>query len=409
MFTDNVKVQTHFQHIRENISSDVKTRQQLVWYGSAALIYCLLNVYLGLRIWQAFGQQINLAVYIFVLAGIALILPIAAYLLDQGRDARAIPKIIAYAGFYWTGFLLYSVLLMGLMDFFRILNRLSHILPAESPVNFRTAVFLVIALTFVILAIGTLLARRPRITGYLLQVDKTLARTRPLRIALLSDIHYGSLVSTANLSILCRKVREQQPDLILLAGDLIDNSLQLIRQTEFAAQMSSLRAPLGVYAVLGNHELVNADAQETVSFYRSAGIRVLQDETLILNDQLILAGRNERQTDYSSRLTQQAPDCLLADADHALPIVLMQHQPADLDQLNAAGVDIAVAGHTHRGQLFPLNILNRRHFQQSRRFQCLGNLQSIISSGYGTWGPPIRLGSRSEIVIIDLIGRRAVR
>lgn len=411
MLAGNIKIKTHVQHFRDHAATDSRTRNKLVLYGFATLSYCLMAAYLGVRGWQAFGSQLNLPLYIIGLAALALVLPVAAYLLDQGREARPFPKVIAYAGFYWTAFFLYAVLLMLGIDLLRFMEeiidpQLVGLLPTILPFSLQKALYFVVFTTLFILAIGTFLARWPRITGYLLSVDKDLARTRPLRIALLSDIHYGSLVSTANLKQMCSKVEAQQPDLILLAGDLIDNSLQLLRRTDFVAQMSSLRAPLGVFAVLGNHELVNADQAETVSFFRSAGIRVLMDEAVDLDGQVTLVGRNERKKKASGLEQQMRPGQLLAQADQDKLVILMQHQPVDLDEFDRAGVDLAVAGHTHRGQLFPLNLLNRHKFAQSRRYYHLSQLHSIISSGYGTWGPPIRLGSRSEIVIIDLVGRR---
>ncbi len=409
-FSSNNKIQTHVQAIRSNLISNPDTAKQLMTYGLLVVVYVLLNVYLGVRGWQAFSNHLYLPAYVAMLACVALILPIAAYLLDQGRKVSVMPKMIAYAGFYWTAFFIYAVIIMILSDIAGLINQFGNNwlfknLPPSLLNNRQTEVVVVFSLSVLLLAVGTWLARQPRITGYLLNIAKPMPR-RPLRIVLLSDIHYGSMVSTANLEKMARRVKAQHPDLILLAGDLIDNSLDIMRQTDFAAQMSRLQAPLGVFAVLGNHELVNADVDDTVRFFSDAGIRVLLDETVTIADQLILAGRRERKTEFSGPLDQMTPQDLLADADHSKPIILMQHQPADLAQLEAAGIDIAVAGHTHGGQLFPLNILNRRHFTQTAAYRRQGNLHSIISDGYGTWGPPIRLGSRAEIVVIDLTGAK---
>lgn len=407
MLSANNKIQSHVAAIRGNLSTNPAILRHLLFNIVLVLVYCLSSVYLGLRGWQAFGSQLNMPLYIIVLAGLSLVLPVAAYLLDQGREARIPVKIIAYAGFYWTAFFIYTVILMAGTEFFRLLNLISgksltRLLPAGL-LNYRqAALWAAIGISLVLMGVGTWLARRPRITGYLLKVDKPLPRSRPLRIALLSDIHYGSLVSTANLETMCRRVNAQHPDLILLAGDLIDNSLDMIRQTDFIAHMSRLKASLGVYAVLGNHELINADEQETIRFYQAAGIRVLLDETVDIDGQLILAGRRERSTEYSGPLNQLSPDDLLANIDNRRPVIVLQHQPADLYDIAAAGADLSLAGHTHGGQLFPLNIFNRRHFDQTAPYRILDGLQSIISDGYGTWGPPIRVGSRSEIVLIDL-------
>jgi hypothetical protein len=243
MFSANIKIQTHVQEIRDNLISNPKTRIKLMGYGLIAAVYCLLNVYLGLRGWQAFSSQLSMPLYIVLLAALALIMPVAAYLLDQGREIKVFSKIIAYTGFYWTAFFMYAVILMAGMDLFQTINRFTHgrvfaLLPGGLTVSRRAGIWLVIAGSLLILGIGTWLARRPRITGYLLKVGKRLPGSRPLRIALLSDIHFGSMVSTSNLELLCKRVRAQRPDLILLAGDLIDNSLDLIRKTDFVDHMS---------------------------------------------------------------------------------------------------------------------------------------------------------------------------
>lgn len=412
MLSANIKIQTHIQGIRENLITNPKSKRKFVLYGLFAFIYCLLNVYLGLRGWQAFSTQLNLPVYLILLTGLMLVMPVAAFLLDQGREVKAFPKFIAYTGFYWTAFFMYSVILMISVDIFQTLNRFSNdtlfsILPDGFKISRQEGVWLVIAASLILLGVGTWLARRPRLTHYQLQVAKVMPNAKPLKIALLSDIHYGSMVSTANLKTLCRTVMAQRPDLILLAGDLIDNSLDLIRETDFVRHMSGLQAPLGVFAVLGNHELVNADVQETVDFFASAGIRVLLDETVNIDDQLVLVGRNESRTAFSGPLDQMAPQMFMAGLDNSKPVIVMQHQPAELALLADAGADLAVAGHTHAGQLFPLNLLHRRHFEQTGPYRSIDGLHSIISDGYGTWGPPIRVGSRSEIVIIGLTGESA--
>jgi len=407
MLSTNNKIQSHVAALRGNLSSNPAILKHLLFNIVLVLLYCLSNVYLGLRGWQAFGSYLNLPLYILALAGLSLVLPVVSYLLDQGREARIPVKVVAYAGFYWTAFLIYTVFSLAGTELFQLANLISgqtlfRLLPAWLGNYHQLALWLAVGVSLFLLGLGTWLARQPRITGYLLKTDKPMARTRPLRIALLSDIHYGSLVSTANLDKMCRRVHAQHPDLILLAGDLIDNSLDMIRQTDFIAHMSRLQAPLGVFAVLGNHELINADEQETLNFYRAAGIRVLLDETVDIDGQLILAGRRERSTEYSGPLDQLSPDDLLAKIDRQKPVIVLQHQPADLYDIAATGADLALAGHTHGGQLFPLNILNRRHFDQTAPFRRIDGMMSIISDGYGTWGPPIRVGSRSEIVLIDL-------
>ena len=404
MLTSNTKIQTHVRTIRDNIYTNPTALKHLLPNVLFVMMYALFAVYLAIRGWQAYGTSMILPIYIVLAFVVAGVLPVAAYLLDQGAEARIPARVIAYTGFYWTAFFIYTVITMTFIDLLRTIDFLvgGHILPQSLTADRRMAVVLAVSFSLVLLAVGTYLARKPRITGYLISSGKAMDRSRPLRIALLSDIHFGSTVSTANLTRMVRQVESQHPDLILLGGDLIDNSLDLLYKTDFISQMARLNAPLGVFAVLGNHELVNAGEQEWVSYFRAAGIRVLLDENIDVAGQVTLAGRRERSTGLSGPLSQLSPDDLLNGIDANKPLIVLQHQPADLDDLAAAGADLALAGHTHGGQIFPLNLLNKRHYSQTAPYRRNGKLHSIISDGYGTWGPPIRLGSRAEIVVIDL-------
>ena len=138
MLSANIKIQTHIQGIRDNLITNPKSKRKLVLYGLFAFIYCLLNVYLGLRGWQAFSAQLNLPVYIILLAALMLVMPITAFLIDQGREVKTFPKIIAYTGFYWTAFFMYAVILMIGVDIFRILNRSATI---RFSIFYRTVLF----------------------------------------------------------------------------------------------------------------------------------------------------------------------------------------------------------------------------------------------------------------------------
>jgi predicted MPP superfamily phosphohydrolase len=410
MLKNNVKMSTHVRNIRENVLTDRKVRNHLIGMMFIVIIYSLLHVYLGIRGWQAFGAYINRPLYISGIVFMGLLYPAAFITLDQGREAKALPRTIAYIGYYWAAFFFYAVMTVVSIDFLRLVNRLtmsrlSVFLPEGYPVNLPAAGLSVVFFVGFLLTIGTILARYPKIRKYSITLAKDIKLGRPLRIAVLSDIHFGSLVSSADLNVMSRQVNELNPDVILLAGDIIDNSLNLIRKTPFVDQISQLEARYGVYGVLGNHEYANADPDETIELFEQAGIRMLKDQTVKIADSFYLAGRNEKRSEFSGLLGQLTPYELVSGLDHEMPVILMQHQPNDLPAIDLAGVDVSVAGHTHRGQMFPLNLLSRKKYEHSFGHQRIGKLQNVVSSGYGTWGPPIRLGSRSEIVLLEIEGR----
>ncbi|NLW10569.1 MAG: metallophosphoesterase [Clostridiaceae bacterium] len=410
MIKNNVKMTTHVRNIRENFLTDKKVRNHLLGMIMIVIIYSLLHVYVGVRGWQAFGSFVNMPLYVTTVAFLGLLYPAAFITLDQGRESKPLPKAIAYLGYYWAAFFFYAVMAVLTIDFFRLINKVSMskleaLLPDSFPSNLPAAGISVVFFVGFLLAIGTLMARFPRVRRYTVKLAKELKLDRPLKVVVLSDIHYGSLVSSADLNIMSKAVNDLEPDVVLLAGDIIDNSLDLIRKTPFSDQISKLQAKYGVFGVLGNHEYANADPDETIELFEQAGIRMLKDQTIRLADSFYLAGRNEKRSEFSGLLGQKSPNELLGELDHELPIIMMQHQPNDLPMLELAGADVSVAGHTHRGQMFPLNLLSRKKYEHSFGYQKIGRLQNIVSSGYGTWGPPIRLGSRSEIVLLEIEGR----
>ncbi len=410
MFAENVKLQTHIQHIREN-ANDAQVRLKMLMNALMLIAYGLSVTYLTWRGWTAIDSRMPLSLFVFMISLLSVIAPIFAFTFDQGQTKRFWIKIAAYIGFYWIAFFLYSISLMLMFDFARMVNNLSggrlmQLIPPVLQPDLKTAVSLVLPLSLTILVIGTFFARSPKVRTYQIHINKPMQSEGPLRIAFLSDLHIGSLVSTANIDVLAERVNQQNPDIILLGGDLIDNSLHLISRHDFLDQMRRLKAPLGVYAVLGNHELVNTTPEEMNAFLEIAGIRLLQDEQIDFGS-FILVGRNEHQTQYSRQIERLTPKALIETINQKKPVIVMQHQPADLACLSDLGIDVALAGHTHRGQLFPLHLLQKRQYAQVSRYKTYNQLHSLISDGYGTWGPPIRIGSRSEIVMVELSGKAA--
>ena len=408
LFAENVKLQTHLQHIRENLD-DSAVRRKLTFNFIGLMVYVLAIAYLTWRGWAASNTQLPLSLFVFIVSLIAILAPSFAFTFDQGQAKKTGIKVAAYIGFYWVAYFIYAMILMLTVDVARLVNNLSdgrlmQLIPASLQPDFRMAVSIVLPTSLILLLIGTFFARSPKVRTYKVSLNKPFAADRPLRIAFLSDLHIGSLVSTANIKVLADRVNKQKPDIILLGGDLIDNSLHLISRHDFLDQMRKLKAPMGVYAVLGNHELVNTTAQEMNQFLELAGIRLLQDEQIEFDD-FVLVGRNEHQTQYSKQMERLTPEALLETINHEKPIVVMQHQPTDLACLAELGSDVALAGHTHRGQLFPLHLLQKRQYAQVARYRKHSAMHSIISDGYGTWGPPVRIGSRSEIVMLELSGQ----
>jgi predicted MPP superfamily phosphohydrolase len=170
-----------------------------------------------------------------------------------------------------------------------------------------------------------------------------------------------------------------------------------------ADTMKKLKAPLGVFAVLGNHEYFGGHIEEYIKRLEDIGIRVLRDETVLVADSFYLVGRKDKAAESFTSEGRLPLTKLVSSLNRTLPILVMDHQPHHrLDEAAASGIDLLMSGHTHRGQMAPNHMITRRIFELDWGYARKGTMHAIVSSGFGTWGPPIRIGSRSEIVEITI-------
>ena len=260
------------------------------------------------------------------------------------------------------------------------------------------AAVLVLALGTV--SLGILSARYAKITDYAVTVEKPLPQNR-LKVVMLSDIHIGSMVHKKQLAGLVSKINSLEGDIVLIAGDIIDRNLDAFRSENLGEELSAINAPLGVFAVPGNHDYFGGNLAELEKELRAAGVKLLVDEAVLLDNSFYLIGRN----DFSAGrrgLTRSPLKELIAGVDASLPIILMDHQPVNLGETEEAGIDLQVSGHTHRGQIWPGSIMTKRIYENHYGLLYKGKTAVVVSSGSGTWGPPLRIGTRSEIVRIVL-------
>ena len=242
---------------------------------------------------------------------------------------------------------------------------------------------------------------------------------RNLRIALIADLHLGVNSHLAMTQNVVRLINEQEPDVVLVAGDIFTSSYAALREPEKHAEaLSEIRAPMGVYAVYGNHDveetLFSGFAVHPVSqafrteqmeqFFRDCGFTMLSDETVsIADDSLLLAGRidgNKAGDGTKNRLT---PAELLENTDPEKPVLVLEHEPVEYTDLREAGADMVLSGHTHNGQVFPGNIYVKWMNENGYGQKTLYGMETFVTSGVGTFGPPMRTGTDSEIMIIDLL------
>lgn len=238
-------------------------------------------------------------------------------------------------------------------------------------------------------------AYTPKVVRYQITLDKPLAS---IRIGVASDLHLGGLFGTQQLEHLANIFQEEQVDLILLPGDIMDDNLLAFRQEQMGPSLAKLKAPLGVYATLGNHDFFGS--QDVIAAeIKKAGIHVLWDQAVEINGKFTIIGRNDDLAKNRPTTKQ-----LLKSVNPAQPVLLMDHRPTDIEAHSRLPIDIQVSGHTHHGQIFPANLITGLMYRLDYGYEKIGLGHYIVTSGYGFWGIPMRLGTQSEVVIIEAKG-----
>lgn len=324
-----------------------------------------------------------------------------SFLFRSATLPAAFARTCHEVGTGWLVFTFYMVILLGIFDLLKLFNW-----------KFKYAFYVSFGLTLSILAYGYYHYQHPDTQVINLVINKSLippgepsefsgepangAAGRSLKIVAVSDIHLGYGTDKTMLKGYVERINALQPDLILIGGDLIDNSVVPLRAERMEEELSQLKAPLGIYMVPGNHEYISG-IEESIDFIRQTPITLLRDTAVTLPNGIQLVGRDDR---HNSR--RQSLEELTANLAPSRPVILLDHQPYHLKQTEDAGVDLQFSGHTHHGQIWPLSLVTDYLFELSYGYKSFGNSHIYVSSGLSLWGPPFRIGTDSELVVFDI-------
>ena len=255
---------------------------------------------------------------------------------------------------------------------------------------------------------GHEMAMEPSIVNYQVKIDKS-AKVNKLRIVQLSDIHINDMTSSDRIQDMVDKVNQLNADFIVITGDTLDRRLQPFTEKGFDKQFQQFKSKYGTYIIFGNHEYLNIKEennheQDIINAFKHANMKVLKDDVVHLdNVGITFIGRDDFSSSRYDIKRASLPD-LIVFSNTNKPIILLDHQPHDLDEPANLGVDLMISGHTHAGQVFPINLIEKLIYKNNYGIykNTKQHFTSIVSSGFGFWGPPIRLMTRSEIVVIDV-------
>ena len=364
--------------------------------------YIILNLYIGRKIFQwirLFFPYINKAVYTVVYGFFALSLVIVFLPLPT-----IIKGTMSWISSYWMGIFIYLLIFFLIADLIILLGRMTIIIPTpiSQSIHFYTGLS-VILLTAGVVSYGIYHANQIKYVSYDIHTKATALSTR-MKIVLISDLHLGAVNSEKRLENIVKNINNLEPDIVCIAGDIFNDDYYALQNPEKAiGLLKSITATYGVYGSLGNHDS-GKTFDEMINFLKQSHIKLLNDTYVIIDGRLALFGRvDPSPIGGFGELKRKEITESIASLDPKLPVVVMDHTPSNIEQYGE-NVDLVLAGHTHKGQIFPGSLITNAVFVVD-----YGHYQKdtvsphvIVTSGVGTWGMPMRVGSNNEIVSINL-------
>ncbi len=363
------------------------------------LVLGLVNFYIGLHLWYLLDNWlpgIRAAVYwpVFLLIAFAYLIGMVPW----PKAVKPAARLFKVIGSYYLACMEFAVIILPLTD---LLYWVMGLMGAQRTEFTTEAGVTVVLLLAAFLIWGSRNAWSTVVRNHPIQIDKRAASSAPLTLAVASDLHLGNIVGNRHLRRMVAEINRMQPDLILLAGDVLDDSIEPFIRNGMSDEIRKLRARYGVYAVLGNHEYYGGSIKQYTELMDSIGIKVLQDEVVEAAG-LYIVGRKDKTAESMEASGRKSVEALLDGLDLSRPVIMMDHQPTGFGIAAQAGVDVLLSGHTHRGQIAPNHWITRRLFELDWGYLRKDKLHVVVSSGYGTWGPPIRLASRSELIRLEV-------
>lgn len=248
-------------------------------------------------------------------------------------------------------------------------------------------------------------------TQYDITTDKKIEKD--MKVLFISDIHYGNVFDSSNIDACIEKMSNEDADIVVLGGDITDESTDKEGMKEVFSKLASVKNKKGIYYVFGNHDIRSksfskADVEETL---KDNKIKILADDKEKLNDDIILAGKEDKSTvvgNGDNGNKRKENDELFDKKDFKKFVLLIDHRPCQLELDKESGVDLELCGHTHGGQVFPVGILcdlvglNDKEYGYEKR----DDFQVIVSSGAAGWGFPFRTEHHSEYVVVNISGKK---
>ncbi len=344
-----------------------------------------------------------------IFIGLAFILP------EDNFLRRPLFKI----GAYWLGISLYLILYVAVIDLLRWIY--SKIFKDKYNEFYARTIctLLIIILTAVTSIYGIINAKIVRTTEYEITINKDGGNFKEMTIAMFGDPQFGYNIGEYHLKQAVDIINKNDVDIVCVVGDIFDNQYSAIKNPDKLIDLfNQIKSKYGMYAVLGNHDVEEPilcgftfndetlenklASKEMLDFIRKSGMVLLYDENVIINDSVNLYGRADQERPNLGNITRKESGELFKEVDVSKPIMVLDHEPREYDELEKAGVDLMMAGHTHDGQLWPTKIATDIIWENPYGLWVKNAFHAITTSGLGLFGPNMRVGTIAEVCIIHV-------
>ncbi|HKI90153.1 MAG TPA: metallophosphoesterase [Draconibacterium sp.] len=359
------------------------------------LAYIIPNIYVFFRIKSLFISKGYKLWYTLIYLLLAAVYPLSENL--SGENGNFFVQMLSIAAGYLLPFYLYiylSVLLFDLILLFNLFFRIiSKELRKSFSFRFYTLSFMIIISVAIVVG-GAINLNTIRVSSYQIKVPKRNSHLNNLRVAFVADFHIQQSINPRFVEQFARKVNALKPDIMLYGGDIVEGRDENRIPGAILSTLRKVQTKYGAFGVLGNHESYGSRGNRT--FYKKANIKLLRDTILNIDNSFYLAGRN----DESFRQRKSVNE-ILRNISPDLPIILLDHRPTRLQEVSQTPVNVQFSGHTHNGQLFPINYIIHRIYELSWGYEKIRNTHFFVTSGLRLWGPPVKTAGKSEIMLVD--------
>ncbi len=382
----------------------MKTSDFIIFISIVLVVYIATNYYIFARGWQAIPKTTAWK-YGYTITFLVLALSYWVGRIVERIDVCQASDVCIWIGSFWLAYMAYLFFGALFVDILRGLASLTGTMPAIIQDNIQKAkqvtAIVVLAISTVVIAAGYVNACIPRIRHLSLDIPARSAKMDTFHAVLATDIHLGTIISNSRLERLVNEINNLDPDIVLFAGDIVDEDITPVIENNMGDILRKIRSRYGVYAVTGNHEYIGG-VEAAIQYMNDHDITVIQDQAVKINENIYLVGRKDRTANRFSGDERKPLQAIMQNVPGNLPVILMDHQPFKLQEAMTNGVDLQLSGHTHHGQMWPFNYITSAIYELSTGYLKKDATHYYVSSGYGTWGPPVRTGNRPEIVDIRI-------